>query len=173
MLIHIQTFACGLNFKDVLVALGTVERETGFAMGLEAAGKITYIDASEQEKGQLAVGDDVMGFVVGGLASHSYGNVFIRKPSNWSYEEAAGVPVVFVTVWYALRYVSKLQSGQKLLVHSATGGVGRAAVSGNLTLIDRNTVICNLGDVHFADKATQTRPPPFQIKSAHLHIAQC
>lgn len=55
----IETLACGLNFKDVQVALGRVEREATFAMGLEAAGRLTYINpnAKTTTKENFSIGD--------------------------------------------------------------------------------------------------------------------
>ncbi|WP_416975991.1 zinc-binding dehydrogenase, partial [Streptomyces sp. 4F14] len=52
----------------------------------------------------------------------------VRVPRGWSFAEAAGVPVVFLTAWYGLRVAGRLVAGERVLVHAAAGGVGMAAV---------------------------------------------
>ena len=49
-------------------------------------------------------------------------------PRGLSFEEAATIPVVFFTAWYALHHLGKIARGEKLLVQAATGGVGLAAL---------------------------------------------
>ncbi len=49
-------------------------------------------------------------------------------PSGWSFEQAAAIPVVFLTAYYGLRDLAELGEGKRVLVHAATGGVGMAAV---------------------------------------------
>ena len=51
-----------------------------------------------------------------------------RVPGGWSFAEAASVPVVFVTAYYALVDLAGLRAGESVLVHAAAGGVGMAAV---------------------------------------------
>src|SRR6202034_4114711 len=53
----------------------------------------------------------------------------VPVPAGWSFAEAAAVPVAFATAWYGLTDLGHAQAGQKLLVHSAAGGVGMAAVA--------------------------------------------
>jgi NADPH:quinone reductase-like Zn-dependent oxidoreductase/thioesterase domain-containing protein/acyl carrier protein len=52
----------------------------------------------------------------------------VRKPSSLTFEEAATIPVAFMTAWYALHHLGRIQRGEKILIHSATGGVGLAAI---------------------------------------------
>src|SRR5258708_37343211 len=91
-----------------------------------------------------AIGSGVKGFVVGdevygmvgfprpGSAYAEYVSVpareVVRKPSNCSHIEAAGVPLVTLTAWQVLFEVGQLQAGQTILVHAAAGGVGHVAV---------------------------------------------
>ncbi|MET7836996.1 MDR/SDR family oxidoreductase, partial [Micromonospora sediminicola] len=51
-----------------------------------------------------------------------------RMPEGWSFVEAASVPVVFLTAWYALRDLAGLRAGESVLIHSGAGGVGMAAI---------------------------------------------
>ena len=49
-------------------------------------------------------------------------------PEGWSFAQAASVPVVFLTAYYALVDLAGLRAGERVLVHAAAGGVGMAAV---------------------------------------------
>jgi phthiocerol/phenolphthiocerol synthesis type-I polyketide synthase C len=51
-----------------------------------------------------------------------------RKPASLSFDEAATIPIAFITAVYALRHLSQLSEGDRILIHSASGGVGLAAV---------------------------------------------
>ena len=51
-----------------------------------------------------------------------------KVPAGLTYEQAATVPIVFLTAWYALHDLGALKAGERLLVHAAAGGVGMAAV---------------------------------------------
>jgi NADPH:quinone reductase-like Zn-dependent oxidoreductase/acyl carrier protein len=52
----------------------------------------------------------------------------VPKPPQWSFEEAATLPIAFLTAAYALEHLGHLSAGERVLIHSATGGVGLAAV---------------------------------------------
>ncbi|QKW10568.1 SDR family NAD(P)-dependent oxidoreductase [Streptomyces sp. NA04227] len=123
--VRISVRATGLNFRDVLMALGMYPDK--IVLGSEASGVVTEV--GEGVTG-LAVGDRVMGMV-----PHSFGQLAVadarmvtRIPEGWSFEEAASVPAVFLTAYYALVDLAGLGSGERVLVHSAAGGVGMAAV---------------------------------------------
>ena len=51
-----------------------------------------------------------------------------RMPEGWSFEQAASVPIVFLTAYYGLVDLAGLEAGESVLIHSAAGGVGMAAV---------------------------------------------
>ncbi|MFF9625781.1 beta-ketoacyl synthase N-terminal-like domain-containing protein, partial [Streptomyces griseosporeus] len=117
--------AAGLNFRDVVVALGMVESPHG--LGWEAAGVVLETGPGVT---RLAVGDRVMGLVPG-----SYGPVAVADartlapvPEGWTFAQAASVPAVFLTAYYALIELADLRAGESVLIHAATGGVGMAAV---------------------------------------------
>ena len=124
--VEIQVVAAGLNFRDVLVALKMMEGR-GERLGGECAGRIVSVGAGVQE---LKVGDEVVAFAIGGLASHVTisSKLVIRKPKSLSLEAASALPVVFLTALYAFRRVARLRPGQRILIHAAAGGVGSAAV---------------------------------------------
>jgi myxalamid-type polyketide synthase MxaB len=136
--VEVRVRAAGLNFRDVLNALGMLKSyyppELGFddpkklPFGFEAAGTITR------------VGDDTAGFQVGDevivwqhfgslasfitLDSHLVG----KKPKHLSFAEAATIPITFLTAYYALIVLADMQAGDKVLIHAAAGGVGQAAI---------------------------------------------
>ncbi|MYU19225.1 zinc-binding dehydrogenase, partial [Streptomyces sp. SID8361] len=51
----------------------------------------------------------------------------VRIPEGWSFQQAATVPVVFLTAYYGLRDLGGLRAGESVLIHAAAGGVGMAA----------------------------------------------
>lgn len=126
----VRMCATGLNFKDVAILSGLLDdsAEVDTAnLGLEGAGIVTAVGAGVSG---FAPGDEVMGTILCSLSNPAVGNEFalVRKPANLSFEEAAGIPVVFLTAWHALRWQARLAAGETVLVHSAAGGLGLAAI---------------------------------------------
>ena len=122
--VRVAVGAVGVNFRDVLVALGMYPG--GGEMGAEGAGVVTEVGLGVEG---LGVGDAVLGLlgVVGSEAVVDARLVTAVSP-GWSLAQAAGVPVVFLTALYGLSVLAGLKSGERVLVHAATGGVGMAAV---------------------------------------------
>ncbi|MFG1915824.1 SDR family NAD(P)-dependent oxidoreductase [Micromonospora sp. NPDC048898] len=123
--VRIGIRAAGLNFRDVLIALGLYPGDA--PLGSEAAGVVLEVGA---EVTDLAPGDRVMGIVM-----DAFGPVAVADrrmvapfPDSMSFIEAAAVPVVYLTAYYGLVDLAGLQRGEKILVHAAAGGVGMAAV---------------------------------------------
>ena len=114
-----------LNFRDVLLATATIPIESNFTykesyMGFEFSG----LDRK---------GNRVMGLGEGGLLA-SKGLADSRfvwpVPQGWTLEEAATVPLVYATVLYAFQIrAGGLERGQKVLIHSGTGGIGISAIN--------------------------------------------
>ncbi len=124
--VEIEVHATGLNFRDVLNALGMYPGDPG-ALGNECAGVIVAVGEGVHE---FQISDEVMA-----LASGSFGRFVTtrahwccRKPSRMSFAEAAATPLVFLTAYYGLHHLAKIQNGERVLIHSAAGGVGIAAV---------------------------------------------
>ena len=125
--IEIETKAHGVNFKDVYIALGQMkptERMTG-----ESAGIVTRVGFNFQSK--FKIGDRVCGW--GSLSpfatrSRVLGNCSYPLPASMSFTTAASIPVVFLTAYIGLVRIAKLQKGQIVLIHAASGGVGQAAI---------------------------------------------
>ncbi|PWQ95010.1 type I polyketide synthase [Leucothrix arctica] len=131
--IEIRPIASGLNFRDIMYAMGLLSDEAvenGFAgptLGMETAGIVTKIGASVTE---FAIGDEVLGFAPACFSNRviTGTTATAHKPKDWSFEEAATVPTTFFTVYYAFVHLAQLQEGEKVLIHGASGGVGIAAV---------------------------------------------
>jgi len=122
----------GLNFRDVMAATGLLpdEAESGpawQALGLECAGEVHSVGKSVKH---LKPGDRVMTAAKGCFVSHLKvpGALVHRMPRGLSYQEAATISSAFMTAYHALVRLAKLQPGEKVLVHLATGGVGLAAI---------------------------------------------
>ena len=125
----IKVHAAGMNFRDVLKALALYPAETEDAriFGDEVAGEIIAVGSNVTH---LAPGDRAFGLAVFGLATHTLarGADVLPMPGGLSCEEAATLPVVFMTAWHALKSVARLQPGEVVLVHAGAGGVGMAAI---------------------------------------------
>lgn len=125
----IKVAAAGLNFRDVLKALGLYPAETVDARmyGDEVAGEVVAVGDGVTH---VKVGDQVFGLAVFGLATHTLARAedVLPIPAGITREEAATVPVVFMTAWHALKNVARLRKGETVLVHAGAGGVGMAAI---------------------------------------------
>ncbi|MDJ1184236.1 non-ribosomal peptide synthetase [Roseofilum casamattae] len=127
--VEIAVTATGLNFKEVLIALGLMPSPHGALpkFGLECAGTVVRVGSEVKD---FNVGDRVIAFGQPCLQKYvtlSQDLVTLRPP-QLSAEEAATLPVAFMTAYYSLVIQGRLQAGETILIHSATGGVGLAAV---------------------------------------------
>ncbi|MDT0574324.1 type I polyketide synthase [Streptomyces sp. DSM 3412] len=124
--VRIAVRAAGVNFRDVLMALGMVPAR-GTQLGGEAAGVVTHLGPGVTG---VAVGDRVMGVFDGpfGPVAVADRRMVARIPDTWTYAEAATVPLVYLTAYYGLVDLASVKPGDRVLVHAATGGVGMAAV---------------------------------------------
>jgi acyl transferase domain-containing protein/NADPH:quinone reductase-like Zn-dependent oxidoreductase/NAD(P)-dependent dehydrogenase (short-subunit alcohol dehydrogenase family)/acyl carrier protein len=131
--VEIDVYASGLNFRDVMWAMGLLPEEAlsdGFAgptLGLECAGIVRSLGPGVDH---LAVGDRVMAFAPGSLSTRvvTIAEAVAPIPPEVSFPEAATIPVTFVTAIYALGRLAKLAPGEHVLIHTASGGVGLAAI---------------------------------------------
>ena len=135
--IEIEVAASGVNFRDVLNALGVLKeylQAMGFAdatkvpFGGECAGRVVAVGAGVDNFG---IGDKVIAAqAVGSLSSHVTvdARFAIAKPDCLNYTEAATIPTTFLTAYYGLHHLAKIKPGDKILIHAAAGGVGQAAV---------------------------------------------
>jgi len=131
--VEIQVCAASLNFKDVMAAMGMLSDEaleggyTGRSLGIECAGIITAIGSGVEG---FEIGDEAIALAPHSLSSHTTtdARLVVRKPAHISFEEAATIPLVFVTAYYALHELGRIRNGERILIHAAAGGVGLAAI---------------------------------------------
>ncbi|WP_443046817.1 SDR family NAD(P)-dependent oxidoreductase [Streptomyces sp. NBC_00247] len=123
--VRIAVRAAGLNFRDVMIALGMYPDRA--LIGSEGAGVVVEVGPGVTD---LAPGDAVLGLLSGGVGPTSVTDreLVTRMPEGWSFAQAASVPIVFLTAYYGLVDLAGLRSGESVLVHAAAGGVGMAAV---------------------------------------------
>lgn len=121
--VEIRVIAVGLNFKDLLLALG---RENGTTFGNECAGVIHRTGGDTPFK----VGDRVCVFSPTAFSTFTRAKAehVARVPDEVSLSHAAAVPTQFVTAWYAIHTAARMQKGESILIHSAAGGTGQAAL---------------------------------------------
>ncbi|KAL6716062.1 hypothetical protein ACLMJK_007024 [Lecanora helva] len=124
--LEIQVRACGINFKDVFVALGKMKRST--QMTGECAGIVTAVGSNLEAR--YHIGDRVCGWNGTPYASNvrMNGGDVCKLPEALSFSVGASIPVNFMTAYYSLVEMSHLQKGQSVLVHAASGGVGQVAI---------------------------------------------
>ncbi|MFN6549332.1 sulfolipid-1 biosynthesis phthioceranic/hydroxyphthioceranic acid synthase [Mycolicibacterium septicum] len=129
--IEVAVSASSINFADVLVAFGRYPAFDGRLpqLGIDFAGVVT------------AVGPDVTGHKVGdrvgGLCADGCWGTFVTcdarlaatLPSGLTDAEAAALTIATATAYYGLNDMARIKSGDKVLIHSATGGVGQAAMA--------------------------------------------
>ena len=124
--VEIRVRATGLNFRDVLNALGLYPGEAG-ALGLECAGEIVRVGAGVTN---LQPGDAVVAIASGSFGDYvtTDARLVAPKPDRLSFAAAATLPVVFLTAHYMLNKIGQMKAGDRVLIHAATGGVGQAAI---------------------------------------------
>ena len=96
-------------------------------LSTEAAGVITLIGSAVTS---LKVGDRVFGMIPGNMGNYlrSSASLVTKIPDQFSAEGAASMPVAYLTSIYALRHLANLAKGESVLIQSATGGLGMAAI---------------------------------------------
>ena len=124
--VRVRLRAAGVSFRDVMVALG-MSPGGGEFIGGEGAGVIQAIgpDVTGVKPGDMVMGMIPRAFATEAVTDHRW---LAPIPEDWTYEQAASIPSVFLTAYFALVETVGLRAGQRVLVHAATGGVGMAAV---------------------------------------------
>ncbi|XP_020286674.1 fatty acid synthase-like isoform X2 [Pseudomyrmex gracilis] len=127
-----------INFRDVMLATG----------------KLTTLDIEKRFE-SMSLGLEYVGFdakgqrVMGVRDNKCIANVVLKSdlqwviPDTWTFEEAATVPCVYSTSYYALYIKGKMRKGDKVLIHSGSGGVGQSAI--HLALHEKCEVFTTVG----------------------------
>ena len=129
--IEVAVTASSINFADVLVAFGRYPAFEGRLpqLGTDFAGVVTAVGPD--------VTDHKVGDHVGGLSPNGCWGTFITceanlavtLPAGLTDEQAAAVTTATATAWYGLHEQARINAGDRVLIHSATGGVGQAAIA--------------------------------------------
>ena len=129
--IEVAVSASSINFADVLIAFGRYPAFDGQLpqLGTDFTGVVTAVGPD--------VTDHAVGDHVGGLCADGCWATFITcdarravtLPAGLADEQAAAVTTAHATAWYGLHDLARIRSGDKVLIHSATGGVGQAAIA--------------------------------------------
>lgn len=167
--VAIEVVASGVNYADVVVRMGlysSAKEYVGWPItpGFEVAGGVAAVGEGVAD---LAVGDPVFAVTrFGGYTSHLVvpRHQVWARPAALSVAQAATLPAVFGTAWFALHFLAHPRPGDRVLVHSAAGGVGgslvqlaRAAgceVVGVVGATHKVPVAEALGCHHVIDKST-------------------
>ncbi|KAL1982812.1 hypothetical protein VTN96DRAFT_872 [Rasamsonia emersonii] len=123
--IEVELKATGVNFRDVMVAMGQIPDST---FGLEGAGLVRRVGS--MASAQYRPGDRVMFAAQGAHRTIFRVPVYcaVPMPETMSFEQAASLPLVCMTAWYGLVKTARATAGQSVLIHAAAGGVGQASI---------------------------------------------
>ena len=127
--VAIEASVASIGFRGVLVAMGVLDVPTDpqTELGYEFSGTVTEVGPGARG---FSVGDEVLALSSQPLSNHvvTLADLVCHRPAALDPAEAASVPGPFVTADLALRHLARIRPGERVLVHSAAGGVGLAAV---------------------------------------------
>ncbi|NNE90007.1 MAG: amino acid adenylation domain-containing protein [Verrucomicrobiales bacterium] len=127
--IEIQIKAGGINFRDVMKALGMYPGNPVDLkwFGDDFSGEVVRVGKNVKD---LKPGDNVVGMAPYCFRSYVtvHRNLVFRKPDTMSHADAATLPTVFLTTHYAINELARMRKGERILIHAGTGGVGQAAI---------------------------------------------
>lgn len=122
--VEIEVKASGLNFVDIMIAMGQISDSV---LGAECSGVVTKVGSNVT---RCKPGNRVVTWRVGCHKSYVRNPESIVQliPDNITYENAASIPIIYCTAYYSLYHVARLQKAESILIHAAAGGVGQAAI---------------------------------------------
>ncbi|MFC8006843.1 SDR family NAD(P)-dependent oxidoreductase [Streptomyces olivaceus] len=136
--VEVRIDATSVNFINVLQAMGVYQRfgvgdERADVSAFDGAGVVTAVGDGVTD---VREGDRVAAMFVEGsqttvMASFATARAdcLLPVPDGVRTQDAAGLPCAYLTAWYALRHLARLGPGEKVLIHSASGGTGLAALN--------------------------------------------
>ncbi|NEO94894.1 MAG: zinc-binding dehydrogenase, partial [Moorea sp. SIO3G5] len=136
--VEVQIKAVPVNFRDALNVFGMLQEYNEKRLGITSAENMTFgfegvgtIVAVGADVSKWQVGDEVL--VIGLHDTFSSfvicpQNKLLAKPDSINIIEAATIPITFFTAYHGLHNLAKLNSGEQVLIHAASGGTGQAAV---------------------------------------------
>ncbi|KIM94092.1 hypothetical protein OIDMADRAFT_207730 [Oidiodendron maius Zn] len=125
-IIEVEPKAFGLNFRDVMVAMGQLNSAL---MGFECSGYVTRAGSNALAQG-FKPGDRVAVLLRGyyGNLARVHWTSVVHIPDDMTFEIAASLPVSYCTAYVSIFDTARLQKGEKILIHAATGAFGQAAI---------------------------------------------
>ncbi|PSR80443.1 hypothetical protein BD289DRAFT_484972 [Coniella lustricola] len=168
--VEVEVKTVGVNFKDVATTMGIVP-ENEFTIGCECAGVVRRLGPNTTK---FNIGDRVVVMSKGTYANRvrvPAGRAHIM-PSWMSFEDAATIPLVYMTALYSLFNLGGLKEGQSVLIHSAAGGVGLAAIQ--LAQYKKAEIFVTVGTDEKRELLTQTYgiPPSHIFSSRNTKFAE-
>ncbi|MGV0742790.1 sulfolipid-1 biosynthesis phthioceranic/hydroxyphthioceranic acid synthase [Mycolicibacterium sp. XJ870] len=129
--IEVAVTASSINFADVLVAFGQYPSVEGLLPqpGTDFAGVVTAVGPDVTDH---RIGDHVGGFSKNGCWATFVtcdARAAVTLPPGLTDEVAAATTTAYATAWYGLHDQARIRAGDRVLIHSATGGVGQAAIA--------------------------------------------
>ena len=123
--IEIEIKAVGINFKDILIALGQIPETT---LGSECAGLVVRV--GDALKNKFAVGDRVACAMKGAYRTYGRcrGTSVTKIPSGMDFTTGAAMIIAFATAYYCLVEVARIRRGESVLIHAGAGAFGQAAI---------------------------------------------
>ncbi|KAF2639906.1 putative quinone oxidoreductase [Massarina eburnea CBS 473.64] len=130
-LVKIKAF--GLNRMDLLQREGhyPVPPQAPSTLGVEFSGVIEALGTSGGGPENFTIGDSVFGLAYGGAYAEYIAvstHMLVRKPSELSWEECAGIPETWITATQALYLVSGFAQGKSVLWHAAASSVSISGI---------------------------------------------
>ncbi len=128
--VRIRARACGINFADLMARVGAYPDAPPIpcVVGYEAAGVVDQVgaDVTGWAPGDRAIGMPYFGGYADTVVLPA--QQAFHMPAAMGFEAGAALPVVYLTAHHMLRRVANLRNGSRVLIHSAAGGVGLAAI---------------------------------------------
>lgn len=129
--VEIEPAAFGLNFTDIMIAMGQIQLDADRPMGFECAGTVTRLGGGSDilQRG-IKVGDRVCALQKGHWATRvrTRSTNVVVLPDGMSFQDAASIPCSFATAYISLYNTANIRRGERVLIHSGAGGVGQAAI---------------------------------------------
>lgn len=128
--VRIAVRAAGINFADTMLRMGLYpsDQKPPFIPGFEAAGEVDQLGEGVTT---LKIGDRVAALSMRGCYASKVAvpaERVVAIPKSMCFEEAAAMPVVYVTAYHMMVRLGQLRKGERILIHTAAGGVGIAAI---------------------------------------------
>ncbi len=160
--VEVEVEHAGLNFMNLMSALGVYPGyENGQGpLGIECTGRVARVGG---EVTHVHPGDAVIAIGPACLQRHArvHGELVALRPHDIASNAAAGLPIAFLTAIHALTHLARLEPDERVLIHSATGGVGLAAlqvaqragaqVFASAGTQDKRALLRSMGVVHVFD----------------------